>query len=97
MKETHSVLALTDYFILSNKLVTCYLHDVRHVLKIFNLFDGSLLKVLDLGMGTISGYSAKRFHAEMFFKFENVLSPGKIYRVDFACPEIDAKVSGSSL
>jgi len=83
----------------NDKLVVFWMRDVKDVMEIRTLKDGSLIKEVDLpGPGTISGFSRKRGDAEMFYKFVSFLHPGTIFRYDFTNNTvekfIDIKVDG---
>jgi prolyl oligopeptidase len=63
-----------------DKLILCYFKDVNHVLEIRSLSNGSLLQEIPLEIGIISEYSIRKEISEFFFKFENMVTAGKIYR-----------------
>lgn len=65
----------------------------QSVLQLHNLASGELLVRLPLDMGTISGYSGKRHHSEMFYQFTSFLSPGIIYHLDLTQNPLKPKVS----
>jgi len=67
----------------NNHFVVAYMHDVHHLLKIFDL-DGTLVRDIALPtLGTVYGISGNQFDTEMFFSFASFLFPKTIYRYDF--------------
>jgi len=70
-----------------DKLITCYLRDVKSVLEMRELSSGTVLETFPLEVGSISGYSGRKKHNEMFFSFTSFLTPGVIYRYDFTAEE----------
>jgi prolyl oligopeptidase len=75
-----------------DKLVVCYIHDVKGALSLLRLKDGSLVKNFPLEVGTVTGFSGKREHTEMFFQFASFLTPGKIFHVDLADENMEARL-----
>jgi len=76
-----------------DKLVLCYIHDVKSVLHIHNLADGSFIKELPLPLGTIVGFAGDKRYPEVFYQFTSFLSPGIIYGCDLSTnPLSDPKV-----
>lgn len=65
-----------------DKLVLCYMKDVKNVLDVHSLHDGSLLYNVALDVGSIVGYSGKEKHSELFFAFSSMITPSIIYRLD---------------
>jgi len=65
-----------------DKLVLCYMKDVKHVLDVHDLNDGKLLYNVKLDVGSIVGYSGKESHTEIFFAFSSMITPSTIYRLD---------------
>ncbi|XP_069184824.1 prolyl endopeptidase isoform X1 [Procambarus clarkii] len=75
-----------------NKLVICYICDVKSVLELHSLESGELLTTLPLDIGTVSGYSGKRTHSEIFYQFTSFLSPGVIYHLDLTQEPLQPKI-----
>ncbi|KAK6058703.1 peptidase, S9A family, beta-propeller domain protein [Cooperia oncophora] len=73
----------------NDRLVVSYIEDVKHALYVHDLNTGSRLYSIPLKMGEISGFFAKKGHAEMFLCFESFLVPTIVYRLDFAATDRD--------
>ncbi|KAJ3151501.1 hypothetical protein HDU89_001944 [Geranomyces variabilis] len=70
-----------------DKLVLVYLHDVKHVARLHALQTGKPLepKQLPLPLGSIIGsISGRKEDKELFYSFSSFITPGSIYRFDFA-------------
>ncbi|XP_044755944.1 prolyl endopeptidase [Coccinella septempunctata] len=76
----------TKYFIISK------LHDVKHILHLYEISTGKLVHEFKLDLGTIMHISCKRKHNQMFYSFCSYLTPCIIYQVDFEGKEIKQKV-----
>ncbi|XP_054722190.1 prolyl endopeptidase-like [Uloborus diversus] len=77
-----------------DKLLLCYIEDVKNVLGLYSLNTGDLLKHFPLELGTIAGVSGKRSQSEIFYKFVSFLTPGITYFCDLQCsmnPEVFKK------
>lgn len=67
-----------------DKIVICYIDDVKSILQVNSLQQGLELKIFELPIGTIVGFSGDKKYSEIFYLFVSFLTPGKIYRYDFA-------------
>ncbi|CAG7836113.1 unnamed protein product [Allacma fusca] len=75
-----------------DKLVACYSRHVSHILKLFQLPEATLIKIIDLEMGSITCRAGKPFDSVFFFRTEFVFNPTKIYYIDFAKEELEVKL-----
>ncbi|KAL4218360.1 hypothetical protein ACF0H5_023097 [Mactra antiquata] len=75
-----------------NRLVLCYLQDVKNQLYIHNLQDGTMLRHLPLDVGTIVGYSGQKKDTQIFYQFMSFLTPGIIYRCDMSTDSSEPQV-----
>nr|ACI03586.2 prolyl-endylpeptidase [Eurygaster integriceps] len=67
-----------------DKLVLCYIRDVKNTLDIHSLVDGSLIRKIPVPIGTVSSISGSKKHSEVFYTFISFTSPGTIYRCDLS-------------
>lgn len=79
-----------DYVaLINNHFVVAYMHDVHHLLKIYNL-DGAFVREIPLPtLGTVSSLSGRQHDTEMFFSFSSFLYPKTNYRYDFSTEKLD--------
>ncbi len=106
-RDWHTILPQTgdviDYVaLINNHFVVAYMHDVHHLLKIYDL-DGDFVREIPLpSLGRIVSLSGRQDDTEMFFPFTSFLLPETNYRYDFSNhkleifqkPEIDFDSSG---
>ncbi len=70
--------------LINNRLVLSRMHNVHHLLKIYDP-DGSFAADIPLPtLGTVDSISGRQEDREMFFIFTSYLFPATIYRYDFA-------------
>ncbi|XP_037933547.1 prolyl endopeptidase [Teleopsis dalmanni] len=75
-----------------DKLLLCYIHDVKSTLQVNCIKSGALIRNFDLDIGTIVAISGKKIYSEIFYNFSSFLNPGTIYHYDFKTPDIKPKV-----
>lgn len=75
-----------------NRLVLCYIEDVKNQLYVHDLSSGEKLSQLPLEVGTIVGYSGKKKDSEIFYQFMSFLTPGIVYRCDMSDDSFQPKV-----
>lgn len=75
-----------------NRLVLCYIEDVKNQLYVHDLASGEKLSPLPLEVGTIVGYSGKKKDTEIFYQFMSFLTPGIVYRCDMSNDSFQPKV-----
>lgn len=80
-----------------NVLVLGYLRDVTSRIQLRDM-EGSLIRELELPLGTVSTLYGKRKQHEMFFHMTSFLTPGIIYHYDFkrhTAPQVFRDISCS--
>lgn len=75
-----SVFAACTY---SSFLCVCYLHDVKNVLKMYQLSSGEEVKTFPLEVGSIMGFTGRKKDSEIFYYFTSFLAPGGCGLQDF--------------
>lgn len=75
-----------------NRLVLCYIEDVKNRLYVHDLSSGNKLSQLPLEVGTIVGYSGKKKDSEIFYLFMSFLTPGIVYSCDMSTDSFQPKV-----
>ncbi|EGD73351.1 prolyl endopeptidase [Salpingoeca rosetta] len=84
--ETKDVLE-TVRWIDNDKMLLNYVRDVKDVLQLHALSDGSLLRPIELDVGSLSGIACHYDDSELFYQFTSFLTPGIIYRADVSKPD----------
>ncbi|XP_058061295.1 prolyl endopeptidase [Anopheles bellator] len=67
-----------------DRIVLGYIDDVKSMLQVHSLADGSFVSKFPLDIGTVVGFSGKKKYSEIFYHFVSFLTPGIIYHYDFA-------------
>ncbi|KAF7656523.1 hypothetical protein LDENG_00039530 [Lucifuga dentata] len=66
----------------SSFLFVCFLHDVKNVLKMYQLSSGEELRTFQLDVGSVVGFTGRKRDSEIFYYFTSFLSPAIIYHCD---------------
>ncbi|XP_023302174.2 prolyl endopeptidase [Lucilia cuprina] len=75
-----------------DKLVLCYIQDVKSALQVNSLKDGKLISKFELDIGTVMSFSGDKKYSEIFYNFSSFLNPGTIYHYDFKWNDFKPKV-----
>ncbi|MFL5386595.1 MAG: prolyl oligopeptidase family serine peptidase [Longimicrobiaceae bacterium] len=76
--------ALSGVRRVNGKFVTVSLHDVASQLRLYTATGAPAGEVRLPGLGTVGGLSGRNQDRELFYSFTSFLSPGTVYRYDFA-------------
>ena len=68
----------------NDKLVVCYMKDVKNILDVHDLGSGDFLYNLELDIGSVIGFSGEKHQSEIFYKFSSMITPGITYHVDMS-------------
>lgn len=71
------------YCVNQDILVVCYIKHVVNVIELRRLNDGSFIRELKIPIGTVTSFTGKRKHSEIFYFITSFLTPGIIYHYDF--------------
>ena len=75
-----------------DKLVLCYMKDVKNVMDAHNLSTGAFLYNIPIDVGSVTGFSGQSWDTEMFFTFSSMVVPSTIYRLDLTQEKPEPKV-----
>lgn len=78
------------YFFCSSAFLI--LKQFQDTLQVNSFKTGKFLRKIPLEIGTVVDFSGSKKYSEIFFHFESFLTPGTIYRYDFANPEVEPTV-----
>uniref|UniRef100_A0A0B7BF62 Prolyl endopeptidase n=1 Tax=Arion vulgaris TaxID=1028688 RepID=A0A0B7BF62_9EUPU len=67
-----------------DRLILCYLRDVKNELYAYDLTTGEKRFQFDLDVGSVVGFSGKYNGTEIFYQFLSFLTPGLIYHCDLS-------------
>jgi len=68
----------------NDKMVISYFHDVKSTLQVHSLETGKWIRNFPLEIGQIVAFSGSKEYSEIFYQLESFLTPGIIYKYDFA-------------
>ena len=67
-----------------DKLIICYMEDVKNVMNVYDLESGQFSFNISLDIGSVIGLSGEKNQNEVFYKFSSMIIPGIIYYLDMA-------------
>ena len=67
-----------------DKLVVCYMEDVKNVMNVYELQSGKFSFNVPLDIGSVVGFSGEKDQHEVFYKFSSMITPGIIYYADMS-------------
>ena len=67
-----------------NKLIVCYMEDVKNVMNVHDLQSGKFLYNIPLDIGSVISLSGKKDQHEVFYKFSSMITPGITYYLDLS-------------
>lgn len=76
----------------STFLFVCFLHDVKNVLKMYQLSSGEELRTFPLDVGSVVGFTGRKMDSEIFYYFTSFLSPAIIYHCDLTKDPLQPRV-----
>ena len=65
-----------------DKLIICYMEDVKNVMNVHDLDSGEFSYNIPLDIGSIVGLSGEKHQTEVFYKFSSMITPGITYYMD---------------
>ncbi|ESR48525.1 hypothetical protein CICLE_v10000298mg [Citrus x clementina] len=75
-----------------NQMIVSYLSDVKYVLQIRDLKNGSLLHQLPIEIGSVNAISARREDSVVFISFTSFLIPGIVYQCNLKTETPEMKI-----
>uniref|UniRef100_A0A183BKL7 Prolyl endopeptidase n=1 Tax=Globodera pallida TaxID=36090 RepID=A0A183BKL7_GLOPA len=76
-----------------DKLIVCYMEDVKNTIYIHAIDDGRMLYQMPLPIGSLSGVFARKSMSKIFVGFESFLVPTVVFHGDFSnCPSRESPV-----
>lgn len=92
LPESEKDVLVSAHAVAHNRLLVCYLSDVKHVLQVRDLQTGVMLYHLPIDIGSIRCASTRRKYSEVFIGFTSFLTPGIIYHCNMQSEVPDVKI-----